>query len=560
MNLKLDWIIQHPTFNTINRDFLPRIALDSKNNAYIIYNTSGGTISGGTNISSSFSNVIFKLSSSGTILWSKQIPEYNTNISIATTYGINIDSKDDIYISFTTSGGIISGGTNTGNNDIILLKLNNNGDVLWTKQNPLFNTTGLDIQPTSLQIDKQDNMVLSYVTNSTVSGGTNAGLRDVVIMKMNPSGNILWLKQNPIFNTNSGQFEPSITLDSSGNIYCAYEGYDIISGGTNYGLTDIILFKLDGSGNHIWNLQSPLLNTFSFDYAPSIIADNSNNIFLIYRTGGILSGGTFTSNDITTPRDIVVAKISSDGQVLWTKQSPLFNTSGYNTISQSSSMAVDTNNNLYYTWWTNGISFGGTKAGTEYIDADIVITKINNNGEHIWNFQSPIFNTTSTDYYSNLAIDTSNNIYVVFTSYGTVSGGTNIGNTLSEDIVVFKLTHIPKTITKKKTDIIVPYNALLNTTEGEKRANKIKIGDILIASSISTENKTCAYVFDVNVNIKKIITNKRIKYYKNNVLKEIIITKIRRVKYYTISINGKKNKCYVKKFLVNKHLTELIKK
>ena len=48
-----------------------------------------------------------------------------------------------------------------------------------------------------------------------------------------------------IFNTNFNDQFPSTAVDSSGNVYVAYQTDGTVSGGTNSGNFDIVVFKLD---------------------------------------------------------------------------------------------------------------------------------------------------------------------------------------------------------------------------------------------------------------------------------------------------------------------------
>jgi hypothetical protein len=97
-----------------------------------------------------------------------------------------------------------------------------------------------------------------------------------------------WVKQNPIFNTGSSDRNPIIVNDTSGNIYCSYFfnsnplGQTPVpppEGGTNSGNNDIVVFKLDKNGNHMWNLQSSSFNTIGSEEHPHIAMDNENYIY-----------------------------------------------------------------------------------------------------------------------------------------------------------------------------------------------------------------------------------------------------------------------------------------
>jgi hypothetical protein len=77
----------------------------------------------------------------------------------------------------------------------------------------------------------------------------------------------------------------------------------------------------------------------------------------------------------------------------------------------------------------------------------------NSNGNFIWALQQPTFNTPNTDDDPSIAIDNIGNIYVTYSTFGTVSGQTNIGgNTI--DVAVIKITQInPPVPTEPKKSI-----------------------------------------------------------------------------------------------------------
>lgn len=566
-DMELNWLRQLPVFNTSGFDYFPiNIATDSSNNIIVIYNTelsiSGGTFSGG------FGDMaVLKLDSSGTVIWTKELPAFNTIgndgfTGFSTeTCGLDIDSQDNIYVSYSTNS-VTSGGSNSGSNDIVVFKLDKlSGEVIWIKQNNTFNSSGYEASSRMI-IDYQDNILLAYTTSgSAISGGTNFGFRDVVITKMNStSGNILWAKQVPIFNTSDSQFAPAITTDSVGNVYCAYEGFSSVSGGSNIGLSDIILFKLDSSGNHIWNLQSSLINSTNFDYSPNLICDSSDNIFLVYETRGIIYQGTQTST-VLTPRDVAIAKISKNGQILWTRQNSLFNTSGSNQIL-TGKIGIDTSNNLYFAYQSSGIVSGGTYAGGT---SDIIVTKINSNGNHEWNLQHPSFNTSSGDRWPVLTLDTSNNICVAYITSGLASGGTFSGAT---DLVVFKLTKKEQPTPPEPEEFVYAKfrkNTNILTTLGRKLVQNIEIGD-----KVQYKNKCITTVVEIIPVMETIKITKKLLYTVNNQQKELELIKFKKVEYYWLKLKSIKEikvnfskitrKCNNKTFLANNHLFELIKK
>jgi hypothetical protein len=95
---------------------------------------------------------------------------------------IAVDRVGNVYGSYFTNGAIV-GGTNLGGNDIVVFKLNSLGELQWIQEQQLMNTSGNDLNPT-IVIDKNGVIYVSYYTDGTVIGGTNSGGQDIVVLKM----------------------------------------------------------------------------------------------------------------------------------------------------------------------------------------------------------------------------------------------------------------------------------------------------------------------------------------------------------------------------------------
>jgi hypothetical protein len=249
------------------------------------------------------------MDTNGNLIWIRQQAIMNT-IGLDMVPSIAVDSSGNIYISYQTNG-TVSGGTFLGGaNDIVVFKMNTNGNLVWINQQAIINTTGADTAPT-IAIDSSGNIYVSYQTAGTVSGGTLIGSTDIGVFKMDTNGNIVWIKQQAIMNTTGADTAPTIAIDSSGNIYVSYVTDGTVSGGTNFGSNDIVVLKMDTNANMVWITQQGIMNTTGGDSAPTIAIDSSGNIYLTYETSGTVSGGTYLGGG---SNDIVVAKLIQVGQ------------------------------------------------------------------------------------------------------------------------------------------------------------------------------------------------------------------------------------------------------
>lgn len=69
----------------------------------------------------------------------------------------------------------------------------------------------------SIAIDNFGNVNIAYQTGALLNQ-TNHGSDNIVVFKLNESGNTIWAEQLYNFNTSGDDQNPSITIDPYGNI------------------------------------------------------------------------------------------------------------------------------------------------------------------------------------------------------------------------------------------------------------------------------------------------------------------------------------------------------
>ena len=309
----------------------------------------------------------------------------------------------------------------------------------WIKQTSEFNTSGSESQPSIALYDS--GVYVTYTTSGTVegAGNTNSDYFDIVVMKMNTGGGVVWVKQNSLFNTSGFDFQPKIAVDASG-VYVTYvtDGTVAGDGNTNSGgVYDIVVMKMNTAGDVAWIKQQSTFNTSGSDLYPSI-AVHASGIYITYYTFGSVEAlsADERANDGTT--DIVVMKMNTEGEVVWIKQRPSFNTPG-NDIEPS--IAVDSSG-IYITYTTTGTVEGDENMNSGNID--IVVMKMDTEGEVDWIKQRPSFNTSGDDTKPSIAVDASG-VYVSCTTSNyyqlgfALLGRKEGGGVTTSDIVVFKL-------------------------------------------------------------------------------------------------------------------------
>ncbi len=165
---------------TPNSDVGRDITTDSSGNIYVTGYTYGG-LDGNTNIGENDLFVV-KYNSSGVKQWTRQLGTSSHEIG----NGISADSVGNIYVTGSTDGnldGNISAGGSL-NGDIYVVKYNSDGIKQWTQQfgsPPSEYSYGIDI-------DSNSNIYVTGHTWGGLDGNTNAGATDIFVIKYNSSG------------------------------------------------------------------------------------------------------------------------------------------------------------------------------------------------------------------------------------------------------------------------------------------------------------------------------------------------------------------------------------
>lgn len=294
-------------------DSVSGIATDSAGNIYVSGSTHGnytGCLSPPcTDIS------LLKYSSTGNLVMQKKWGGPNEDGAAS---GLVLDPAGYLYIAGSTAsygaGGSCSGFPCY---DIVLLKLDTSGNVVWQRT---WGGGGQDDTAGAIAEDSSGNI---YVAGSTA--GSGAGGYDVVLLKFNSTGSLLWQKT---WGGSNDEFARSVALDSSGNIYVS-----AYTSSFTLGLIDAALLKFDSSGNLVWQR---LWGGTKSDLATGVAVDTSNTIYLTGRTSSFGAGGP----------DLFLLRFDSNGNLLWQK------TLGGNGLDSGTRLVADASGGIYVTGYT----------------------------------------------------------------------------------------------------------------------------------------------------------------------------------------------------------------
>ena len=276
------------------------IALDSKGYIYAV---------GKTNELSTSDAVFSKYDTDGNLIWQKLLNgEIKTRVN--RLFGIYIDKNDAIYLvgDFAERGAYIVDPTKRGSTDAGILRFDTEGNEIWSK---LIGGSSFD-DFYAVTGDDEGNI---YAVGSNfaradvdITDGNN-GARDALIVKLDTSGNIQWLRTiggsgtDNLYDVLIDNVGDIVTVGTTDSTDFDLEGF----GWPGSGYRDTLTIKLDKDGNVLW---LDVLAGSKDDRIASVTIDNANNI---YAVGSITStDGDFTFTDSPYTRALLV-KYSPSG-------------------------------------------------------------------------------------------------------------------------------------------------------------------------------------------------------------------------------------------------------
>jgi enterochelin esterase-like enzyme len=304
------------------------VALDPSGNPVVTGYTTGdldGAHAGNTTDDA----FVAKFDAAGTRLWLTQL---GVPAVADRGYAIDVDAAGAIYIAGYTRGAFA--GTNQGDKDVILAKLDASGAVVWSRQ------FGSPAEDKAWGVSAEGTAVaIAGMTSGAL--GTPAGATDGFIARYTPTGTQTWLQQ---FGTAGVEEAWGLTSDGAGNAYVAgYSGGDF--SGTLAGDKDIIVAKFDATGAITWKDQ---FGTALNDKGAAIGLDGTGNLYVAGFTDGRLVAplGKF---------DAVLVKYAPAGTRTWTRQFGTTDDDGADAFAEF---------NLYLAVGGNAIAVSGLTLGS----------------------------------------------------------------------------------------------------------------------------------------------------------------------------------------------------
>ena len=242
------------------------VSTDVSGNVYIAGSFSSSSITFGSTTltnpgpSSKADMFLVKYDASGNVLWAKSVVGSGSSTDYATS--VTADISGNIYVAGNFNSPTITFGSTTLTNavntdnfeDIFLVKYDVNGNVIWAKSGGASDEDHV----ASAKTDSFGNLYLagyfrssSIIFGSTTLTNANAPTGDVLIVKYDSNGNVIWAKSAGGSNNDYAWY---VATDASNNIFITgnFSSSIITFGSTtlnNSGANDIFLAKLPAPCN-----------------------------------------------------------------------------------------------------------------------------------------------------------------------------------------------------------------------------------------------------------------------------------------------------------------------
>ncbi len=278
-----------------------------------------------------------------------------------------VPSENAIYIT----GKLRNPNGYLGNLDILLIKYDLNGNLLWWKNyNGYAGTEYGDDTASDVEIDSAGNV---YICGSSDQPNPVSLFGTFIVQKYSPTGTLLWTTfyLNPM--PNSGTFCSDIVIAPTGEIYAC---------GTSGGEGGLVVKMNPVNGDTIWVHRVP---------------DVRFNVIRVDPTGDILAGGEIEFSVVDSR--MYLEKLDSAGNVVWSK---IY--SNNQAQSEVEDLEVDSQGNVIVSGedsWPN--------------PAQVLVVKFDPQGQVVWSSARPggiVFQRRR-----GLQVDPLGNAYVLYQNF-----------------------------------------------------------------------------------------------------------------------------------------------
>jgi|GEM_PF-1564432 len=360
-----------------------------------------------------FSRYITRLGIDGAVKWTANFNNATNvdELNISQDFACS-DKDDNLYFVagikgnssvFSDAAGNSSNFSTASGNSKVLIKLDQNGKLLWSKQ---INQSGLS--KVAVASDSAGNIYLIGQTEGTLtldnfSIPSEGGL-SLFVVKFSSTGNIIYSKYYK--NVSFGFYSINPVFDNQNNLYVFTEPYSISAGTGDYqdyvfgsftipaniNGVDHLMLKFDSTGNIIFGKNfyaNAPDNTFAYAWPNDAAFDGTDFIVSGNYYGDSDSTRYLGLDSVSIPKVYhtinsyvpFFAKVSTNGSVIWQRalESNNSNTGNY------TNFGLDENKNIYmYYSVKDKVNFNGTEYSFNVTDGNKILLKLDTNGNRVY--------------------------------------------------------------------------------------------------------------------------------------------------------------------------------
>jgi hypothetical protein len=304
--------------------------------------------------------------------------DVNNNLVWQQTFGGSMDDRGAELITTSDGGFAVLGfskssdlnvSENAGSQDFWLVKLSNNGTLLWEKS---FGFSGADYGTTLLETEEGGFLITGVLDVSASNGQGNAKFNkqkhaggDFWVLKLTAGGDLEWSKY----------YGGSFTDTPFGVVKTADNGFILVGSSdsndvdinNNKGSYDFWVIKISSDGTLLWEKS---FGGSEIDEARAICATHDGNFIVVGDTRSSDSDITINNGGA----DVWALKISSEGNLIWEK------TFGGTSFDVARSVSMTQDNGFVIAGSSRSSDNGFTNKGQN----DALILKINSEGVLEW--------------------------------------------------------------------------------------------------------------------------------------------------------------------------------
>ena len=323
--------------------------------------------------------------------------------------GVAIDNDNNIIsvgyyrvtLRFQNQSRLLGFGTS---GDVVIKKVNDSGELVWAK-----NYSGAaNLSATTVATGTDYSIFIAGKFNGKTNFDgieliSSVSNNNYFVVKMDAEGNTLWAKTI----TGISAEKPMITTDSKNSVYIIGE-FSSTKGFFGTQLTrnngSLYLVKLDSAGNFLFVKQMGATGSTT---RATLVVDKEDNVII---TGYSLVNAVF-GNDFYDTGGGFLVKLNVSGDFVWSKQIGGF---------LPTTIDTDTNNNILSGSYS-GVQKWDNQTFTSPDFSSIFVTKLSSIGNKIWLKNVPLFEAPFYFRRPVVTLNENDQIYFAFTFMGELN-------------------------------------------------------------------------------------------------------------------------------------------